>query len=76
MELYLSSHLSWYVPQRRTQQVIHLEKPISLLELAAQLGLPLAEIAIAAVNGTLVSLQDAQVSDEDRVEFHPAVGGG
>lgn len=55
---------------------IQLEKPISLVDLLAQINVPIAEIAIAAVNGTLVSLHEAQVADEDQVELHPPNGGG
>jgi len=55
---------------------IHLDKPIPLIDLVATLKLPSAEIAIAAVNGTLVSLHDALISDEDHVELHPPCGGG
>jgi sulfur carrier protein ThiS len=76
MELYLGGYLSWYVRERTARLTIHLDTPVTLLELATRLELPVAEIAIAAVNGTVVSLEDAQVSDKDKVEFHPPIGGG
>lgn len=76
MKIYLGSYLSWYVPQRPSRLEIHLAEPISLMALLARLELPPAEIAIAAVNGVLVPLQDTQVGDGDMVEFHPPVGGG
>ncbi len=76
MDLHLGSYLSWYVPQKPSRLVIHLDRPIALMELVERLKLPPAEIAIAAVNGKLVSLRDALVSDGDRVELHPPNGGG
>ncbi|TRZ99663.1 MAG: hypothetical protein D4R84_01535 [Rhodocyclaceae bacterium] len=76
MKLYLGSHLSWYVPGQVSQMEIRLAESVSLMKLLAQLGLPSTEIAIAAVNGGLVRLADTQVTDGDRVEFHPPVGGG
>lgn len=76
MQLYLGSYLSWYVPRKPGRLAIHLDKPMALMDLVTQLKLPVAEIAIAAVNGTLVSLREAQVSDEDSVELHPPMGGG
>lgn len=76
MRLHLGSHLSWYVAGKPTQLEIRLQEPVALAALAAQLGLPSAEIAVAAVNGRLVRLEEARVSDGDRVELHPAVGGG
>jgi sulfur carrier protein ThiS len=76
VKLYLGSYLSWYVPQRLSRLDIPLLAPISLMELLAQLKLPPAEISIAAVNGTMVPLEDTLVCDADMVEFHPPVGGG
>ena len=76
MELHLGSYLSWYLPDQPSSLAIHLDSPIALRELVERLKLPPAEIAIAAVNGILVSLRDAQVSDGDRVELHPPNGGG
>ena len=76
MELHLGSYLSWYIPQRSSQMAIKLDKPISLVELVTNLKLPIEEIAIAAVNGILVSLPDTLVYDEDHVELHPPNGGG
>ncbi|CAG4882762.1 conserved protein of unknown function [Georgfuchsia toluolica] len=76
MELHLGGYLGWYLPQKSGRLTIHLDKPIPLIELVTQLKLPSAEIAIAAVNGTLVSLHDAEVSDGDQVELHPPIGGG
>jgi sulfur carrier protein ThiS len=76
LKLYLGSYLSWYLPHKPGQLEIHLDKPIALIDLVAQLKLPSTEIAIAAVNGSLVSLHDALISDEDQVELHPPCGGG
>jgi sulfur carrier protein ThiS len=76
LKLYLGSYLSWYLPHRPGQLEIHLDSPIALIDLVTQLKLPSAEIAIAAVNGTLVSIDNAQISDEDHVELHPPNGGG
>jgi sulfur carrier protein ThiS len=76
VELHLGSYLSWYVPHQPSRLVIHLDEPIALMALVERLKLPPAEIAIAAVNGTLVSLRDASVSDGDQVELHPPNGGG
>ncbi len=76
MELHLGGYLSWYLPQQPGQLLIHLDQPISLLALVERLKLPPAEIAIAAINGTLVCLADAVVSGGDLVELHPPNGGG
>jgi len=76
VQLHLGGHLSWYDPQKRSRLEVHLPEPIGLTALLQQLGLPAGEIAIAAVNGKPVALEDARVSDDDRVELFPPVGGG
>ena len=76
MRLHLGGHLSWYDPQKRSWLELHLSEPISLVELVHQLGLPEGEIAVVAVNRRAISLEEAIVSDGDRVELYPPLGGG
>jgi sulfur carrier protein ThiS len=76
MLIHLGGHLSWYDPQKRNSLEVPLPQPIPLLQLARQLGLPAGEIAIVVVNGQAVELEQARVSDGDRVELYPPVGGG
>jgi sulfur carrier protein ThiS len=76
VHLYLGGHLSWYDPQKRARLEIPLAQPIMLLTLLQHLNVPPAEIAIATVNRVAVALENAQVSDGDRVELFPPVGGG
>ena len=76
MRLHLGGHLSWYDPQKRSWLELHLSEPIPLVELVRQLGLPEGEIAVVAVNRRAISLEEAIVSDGDRVELFPPLGGG
>lgn len=76
MRLHLGGHLSWFDPQKRSNLEIQLTQPRQLTDLLQELGVPIAEIAVAAVNGQAVALEDARVSDDDRVELYPPVGGG
>jgi len=76
MRLHLGGHLSWYDPQKRSWLELHLTEPIPLVELVRQLGLPEGEIAVVAVNRRAISLEEAIVSDGDRVELYPPLGGG
>ncbi len=76
MKLHLGGHLSWYGPQKHSDLEIYLPEPVALSALLQDLGIPAGEVAIIAMNGTLVELQDARVQDSDRVELFPPVGGG
>lgn len=76
MHLHLGGHLSWYDPDKRSDVPVPLSKPIRLLALIESLGLPSGEVAIAVVNGSAVALEEALVSDGDRVQLYPPIGGG
>jgi sulfur carrier protein ThiS len=76
MQLHLGGHFNWYDPQKRAWLAIPLAAPVSLRTLLEQLHVPPAEVAILTVNGRLARLEGAVVSDGDRVEVYPAIGGG
>lgn len=76
MRLHLGGHLSWYDPQKRSWLELSVSEPAALIELVRQLNLPLEEIALTVVNGHAVLLDEARVSDADRVELYPPIGGG
>lgn len=76
MRVHLGGHLNWYEPHKRTWVALAQPKPLALLDLAQQLGIPAAEIAIAIVNRSAVDLKTGVAADDDTVEFFSAVGGG
>lgn len=76
MRVHLGGHLSWYDAQKRAWLELSQREPVLLLDLVSRLGLPVAEIAIAAVNGRAVELETTVVTDADKVEFYPPLGGG
>jgi sulfur carrier protein ThiS len=76
MKLYAGGFLDFYLPDRTSQIVIEVKQPTRLSEILAGLGLPLAEIHLAVVNGQLVKLDEAVVTNIDQVKIYPAVNGG
>ncbi|MCX7839567.1 MAG: MoaD/ThiS family protein [Anaerolineae bacterium] len=76
MHLHLAGHLAWYDTQKRSRLLIQLAQPMVLGDLLRDLGIPIAEIAVATVNGEAVDVETARVSNTDRVELFPPVGGG
>ena len=76
MKVHLGGHLAFYDPEKRSRFEVHLEAEMALLDLIRELGIPEAEIAIAAVNRTVVSLAEARVGDADRLDLYSAMGGG
>ena len=76
MKVHLGGHLAFYDPEKRSRFEVHLEAETALLDLVRELGIPEAEIAIAAVNRTVVALAEARVGDADRLDLYSAMGGG
>ena len=76
MRVHLGGHLAFYDREKRSRFEVHLEAETALLDLVRELGIPEAEIAIAAVNRTVVSLAEARVGDADRLDLYSAMGGG
>lgn len=76
MKLRLGGHLSYYLPGRPTRLELKLDGQTRLVDLLAKLGVPAAEVGLAAVNGELVELEQAVLTDADTLEIHPPIGGG
>lgn len=76
LEIHLGGHLSFYAPGKRSRFSLPIVGPTSLAGILEQLGVPLAEVTIAAVNGGLVAVESALVHPGDRIELYPPIGGG
>jgi len=76
MHVHLGGHLAFYDPQRRSRFEVHLDGETALLEVIRRLGVPEAEIALAAVNRQVVALEEARVGDADRLDLYPPMSGG
>jgi sulfur carrier protein ThiS len=76
MNLFLGGQFSLYIPGHPPSVDVELTKPARLSEVLAGLGIPVADIHLAVVNGQLVELEEAMVSDKDEVKIFPPVGGG
>jgi sulfur carrier protein ThiS len=76
MRLHLSGHLAWYESQKRSQVEVSVPRPTLLIDVLRDLAIPPGEVAITVVNGVAADLQTARVSNSDRVELFPPVGGG
>ena len=76
MKLYLGGYFAYFLSTRQNWIDVELNGPARLSEVLAGLGIPAGEIYLAVVNGELVDLQEAFVSERDEVRLFPAIGGG
>lgn len=76
MRLHLGGHLAWYV-QKKSWVDVQLAQPTRLINVLAELGVPISEIAVGTINrASVFSFDDVIVNDGDTVELFPPVGGG
>jgi sulfur carrier protein ThiS len=76
MKLYLGGYFNFYTKTQQNWLEIELAEPAILGEILESLGIPPAEVHLAARNGELVDPQTTLVRDEDEVRLYPPVGGG
>ena len=76
MRIYLGGHLNFYHPEQDRWLVVELREARPLVSILEQSGIPLSEVQLVALNGEVVDLTDAVVSEGDKVKVFSAVGGG
>ena len=80
MRLYLGGFFTFYVPaaqKKRSPWIeVELSEPALLPEVLERLGIPPAEVHLAAVNGQAVDPAEAIVNQDDEVRLYPPIGGG
>ena len=76
MRIFLGGHLNFYHPNKDRWLEIDLEHPTPLAGLLNNSGIPLTEVQLVAINGEVLDLHDAVVSEGDEVKIFSAVGGG
>jgi sulfur carrier protein ThiS len=76
LKLYAGGHVTFYMPERKHTLEISLDSPTPLREILVRIGIPLPEVALTAINGELVEVETATVTDSDQVQIFSAVNGG
>jgi sulfur carrier protein ThiS len=76
MRIFLGGHLNFYHPNKDKWLEVDLKGPTPLVDLLNTAGVPLSEVQLVAINGGVVELMDALVSEGDQVKVFSPVGGG
>jgi sulfur carrier protein ThiS len=76
MLLSLHNHLCWFTADKKGQLEVHLSGPKPLKEVLIELELPSAEVALVIYNGEYANIEDLIVTNQDRVDLYPPIGGG
>ena len=76
MKLIAGGHLAFFLPGRKSPVEVFVKCPMPLTVVLADIGIPLGEVSLAAVNGQVVDMHKTIVGDEDEVNVVSAVDGG
>jgi sulfur carrier protein ThiS len=76
VKLHIGGHLTWFLPEKKSDLEVALDGPTRLTDILAKLGIPAGEIVLVVVNGELAELAACEVTNEERVEIYPPIGGG
>jgi sulfur carrier protein ThiS len=76
VRIHFGGHLAWYLPQKEANLEVPLKAPTRLADLLVRLNIPAGEVMLTVVNGEMVDLASAVVSDTDQVALYPPIGGG
>ena len=76
MKLHLGGQFSFYLPGHPAWVELDLQQPTPLGEVLLRLGIPPAEVHLAAINGELVDVETGLVSQGDVARIFPPIGGG
>ena len=69
MRIFLGGHLSFYHPTKEKWLEVKLTGPAPLVDLLSAAGIPLSEVQLVAVNGEVVELKEALVSEGDQIFY-------
>ena len=76
MRIYLGGNLNFYLPGHPAWVEMHLDAPAHLCSVLEKIGVPLAEVYVASVNGEAVNPAETVVHEGDEVKLYPPVSGG
>ena len=76
IRIFLGGHLNFYHPQKDKWLDVEINEATSLTEILNDTGIPLAEVNLVSINGDVVELEQAVLTDGDDVKLFSALGGG
>lgn len=76
MKLFAGGHLAFFLPGRKSPVEVSVHSPTPLTAVLEELGVPIGEVNLAAVNGREVDLHETVIWDQDEINIISAVDGG
>jgi sulfur carrier protein ThiS len=76
MKIYLDRYFAFYTHSRQSWLEVEIKETARLSDVLAGLGIPIAEVQLAVINGEARDPQTVTISKQDQVKIFPPFGGG
>jgi len=76
MRIFLGGHLSYYHSDKSRWLETDLQESVRLVDILNHAGIPIGEIYLVVLNGTLADLHETIVSEGDELKLFSPIGGG
>jgi len=76
MRIYFDRFFNFYTRTSQTWVDVDLPEPAPLGLVLARIGIPIAEVHLAVINGEAVDPQEVILTRQDTIKLFPPFGGG
>jgi sulfur carrier protein ThiS len=76
MRIYLDRYFNFYSRSRQPWVEVDFVEPARLSDVLENVGIPIAEVHLAVINGEAVDPHEIYISQKDQVKIYPPLGGG
>jgi hypothetical protein len=76
MRIYLDRYFAFYTHRQQAWIEVELIEPARLKDVLAGLGIPIAEVHLAVINGEAMDPQNLLITNQDQIKLFPPFGGG
>jgi len=76
MILYAGGYLPFYMPNKQSRIELECIQPAPLNAVLKDIGIPFKEVRLVVINGKIVDLDNAVVTNQDQVKVYSPIDGG
>ena len=76
MRIYLDRYFNFYSHSRQPWVEVDFIEPARLSDVLDGVGIPIAEVHLAVINGEAIDPQDIFITKKDQIKLYPPIGGG
>ena len=76
MKIFLDRYFNFYLRGKQAWVEVEFTEPARLGDVLAMVGIPIAEVHLAVINGEAVDPRECFITKQDNIKIFPPFGGG